>query len=213
MPTVDDLRTALNDLAADTPGLSSELMLRQGRRLRTRRRLVASGGAIVAAGVAAVLLQFGGSQRAAVPAGPRPSTAATTDVVAIDQLFEITGEQAVEPGVYSRGFTYLGFPAETRFQARCELTRRTSGSQILPGDGTTTGKVTSWTLRGGVTVAASEAPSDEGTARDFRWTHRASQYFLSCDPYDRTSTTPTTLPHGPSDNELFALLEWINEHP
>ncbi|MFG1608685.1 hypothetical protein [Actinoplanes sp. NPDC049265] len=211
MPTVDDLRTALNDLATDTPGLSSELMLRQGKRLRTRRRLFATGGVLALAGVAAVLFQFGGGPRA-VPAGPRPSTAVTTDVVAIDQLFEITAEREAEPGVFTRGFTYLGFPAETRFQARCELSRHTPDSKRLPGTYPTSGKPTSWVLRGGVRVTASEEPSGEGTARFFKWTYRTSQYFMTCDPYDRKSDTPTALPHGPSDNELFALLEWINEH-
>jgi hypothetical protein len=204
MPTVDDLRFALNDLAADTPGLSSELMLREGKRLRTRRRLLTTGGALVVAGVAAVLVQFGGAPQA-VPAGPRPSTAATTDVVAIDQLFEIGPEQEAEPGVLTRGITYRAVPAETRFQATCTLSRVPPGGRKLPSE---LKNPTLWDLGHGVAVKA----SDDGTARAFEWAYQGSGYYLTCDPWNRKSDGPTALPHGPSDNELFALMQWINEH-
>lgn len=209
MPTVDDLRTALNDLAADTPGLSSDDMLRAGRRFRTRRRVMAVSGAtlVVAAGLAFGLT---GPNLAAPPVTSAPTDRATTAVVPIEQLFEATGELEAESGVHTRAFTYLAVPSELRFQATARYSRVKAPQKLPDTVDVPLAPPTTVTLDG-VPVTVTLQATDEGVGRFLTWTHHGSNYYLSADPERRTGEEPTKLPHGPNDTELYALVEWINE--
>lgn len=73
MPTVENFRAALNDVAADTPPLPSAQLLRAGRRLRRRRRVLAGcGTALAVAGIAT------GAGLVAAPSSPPPAPLAQT---------------------------------------------------------------------------------------------------------------------------------------
>ena len=67
MPTVENFRAALNDVAADTLPLASAQVLLAGRRLRLRRRVLAGcGTALAVAGIAT------GAGLLAAPSAPAP---------------------------------------------------------------------------------------------------------------------------------------------
>jgi hypothetical protein len=208
MPTVHDLRTALNDVAADTPGLSSADMLRAGRAFRTRRRALATSSALVV--LAGLGFGLTAGRDASTQAASSPIPRSSTAVVTIDQLFEANQEYQVDPGVHTRAFTYRSVPAAAGSQATVEVSRLTGGRELPDIGAGATEKRKTVKLKD-VQVQAAFVPSDAGGKRLLKWQQNGDNYYLTTDTWDRTSDTGGVLPHGPSDNELYALVEWISE--
>lgn len=199
MPTVDDLRAALNDLAADTQGLSSSEVLRGGKRLRTRQRLMAYGGAAVAVAGVAV-----GAMQLSTPPPVVPNVGISTPAVSATatparELFEWGGEAETEKGVYARELTFTAVPADAPDKPVVTITRVPGESRLPPPDGHQ-GVVKTATVRGSE-VRVTEEKTDNGTYFQLEFVDDSTHWIITANPY----LTDDGRAYGPSEDDLFAL--------
>jgi hypothetical protein len=185
MTTTEELRTAMNELAAETPPLHSGDLLRQGRRYRARRRLMAGGGAVAAAlgVVVAVNVLPVQLDTAPVPTGTGPVVVATG--LAPDDRFVFGKEEYTGSG-FRTMITDRQLPPYDRDQGpppqQAELTLLRWPGETTLAPAPTGGQVRTITVSG-VTVRIHEEKSRNGWSRWLDWVDGTNRYSLVVQPY------------------------------
>lgn len=193
MPTTEDLRTALSDLATRTDPLPAADLLRRGRRHRLNRRLLAASGS-AAAVVAVVAAVAWGPWRPAAEPVPVVAAPATSEPVPVTSAvppapalrFTFGPEENDEPGVRASVITDRTVPAD--------IAEDMYWLHRVPGDKTPADAGAETDL-GGVRVRMTKDKIDAGYQRQLDWTADGNRYILTVTDVrgddDRTYGTST----------------------
>lgn len=209
MPTTDDLRTAMNDLAGGTDALSSAAVLRAGKRHRTRRRLVGGAGAAatvlaVVAVVAVLPWRQGGDRSAPIATATSAAVSASPSAPALTRAerFVPGPERETERGVFTTEITDRQLPAGEDFAATVDLIR-IPGVSTLPEPVVDAGDRVYVITVAGTKVHVLEDPVTVGVDRQYEWIAGDTHWVLAANAY----STATDEIYGPSEDDLRWLIE------
>jgi hypothetical protein len=212
MPTLDHLRAAMNDVAADTPALSSSELLRAGKRRQTRNRALSGAGVVVAitgiAFAAAQLIGPGspGPQTAAAPAtattAPGISSAAVVPDTPPVQRFAFGPETKSEKNVFESEITDQQAPGGAD-KAILSVWRIAGDRKLAAPDGS---KVRRLEVAG-IKVRVQEEKTANGWIRSYEFLARGNRWVVQADPY----TTDDGKPYGPTEDDVRWIIETLSK--
>ncbi|GAA3339621.1 hypothetical protein GCM10020358_24040 [Amorphoplanes nipponensis] len=209
MATTEELRMAMNDLAAGTESLSSAALLRAGKRHRTRRRLLVAAGAAAAVlavvGVASLVAgRPGGGQSAPVAAAESPVAPASPSVPGPSRAdrFAFGPEKETEPGVFTTVITDRRLPDGATDQAQLDLMRIPGETELGPAGADADTRIRTLTVAG-AEVRLEEEQADVGWNRQLEWIAGGTRYVLAANAYSTDAGTP----YGATEDDLRWLVE------
>ncbi|GIE76131.1 hypothetical protein Aph02nite_20810 [Actinoplanes philippinensis] len=208
MPTQDELRAALNDLAVGVDPLPAADLLRRARRRRARIRLAAMSGAAVAVAGIFLLVAPGRPQPPVVPptvslpsAGPSASASPTR--LAREQRFVFGPETETDTGIFTTVITDTVTPPGPEKQTPAEsYLDRIPGETSLPainGDDRAVREI----VIAGTPVRVFSEPAGGGTRREFQWISDGALHLLRSEP----AMTYQGVVYGPTEADLHWLVE------
>ncbi|MEU8660816.1 hypothetical protein [Actinoplanes philippinensis] len=210
MPTQDELRAAMNDLAVGIDPLPAADLLRRARRRRARIRLAAMSGAAVAVAGIFFLVVPGRPQPPVVPpavslpsAGPSPSASASPTRLAREQRFVFGPETETDTGIFTTVITDTVTPPGPERQTPAEsYLDRIPGETSLPainGDDRAVREI----VIAGTPVRVFSEPAGGGARREFQWISGGALYLLRSEP----AMTYQDVVYGPTEADLHWLVE------
>ncbi|BEL09176.1 hypothetical protein Q0Z83_073670 [Actinoplanes sichuanensis] len=223
MPTQDELRAVMNDLAAGIGPLPAADLLRRARRRRARIRLAAMSGAMVAVAGILFLVVPGRTQPPVVPPAislpstdpsppvvsppatdPRASASAAA-ALARERRFVFGPETRTDTGIFTTVITDTATPPGPERQSPAEShLDRIPGETELPAVETADAPLNVWEFTAaGTTVRVIESEAGAGTRRELQWISGGALYLLRSEP----AMTPRGVVYGPTEDDL----EWLAE--